>query len=128
MTVSLNGRLTLRELMEQAWQQVEAQARTMLKGAVEGLLQAERDRRVAEASRCGEKVYRWGYTVRKCWTQEKEHNPKDDAMSMAAAMGVELLTEEHYRELQKLGKVRYEDVHLGENASGDQKTRRCPLL
>jgi hypothetical protein len=33
----------------------------------------------------------------------KEHKPKDDAMSMAAAMGVELLTEEQYRELQKLG-------------------------
>jgi hypothetical protein len=38
MTISLGGRLTLRELMEQAWQQVEGQARTMLKGAVEGLL------------------------------------------------------------------------------------------
>jgi transposase-like protein len=47
--------------MEQAWQQVEGQARTMLKRAVEGLL-------VAEATRRGEKVYRWGYTVRKCWT------------------------------------------------------------
>jgi len=32
------------------------------------LLLAERDRRVAEATRRGEKVYRWGYTVRKCWT------------------------------------------------------------
>lgn len=68
MTVSLDRRLTLRALMEQAWQQVEGQARTMLKGAVEGLLLAERDRRVAEATRRGEKVYRWGYTVRKCWT------------------------------------------------------------
>jgi len=60
MTVSLDRRLTLRALMEQAWQQVEGQARTMLKGAVEGLLLAERDRRVAEATRRGEKVYRWG--------------------------------------------------------------------
>jgi len=42
MTVSLDRRLTLRALMEQAWQQVEGQARTMLKGAVEGLLLAER--------------------------------------------------------------------------------------
>lgn len=33
----------------------------------------------------------------------KEHPPKDDAMSMAAAMGIELLTEEQYRDLQKLG-------------------------
>lgn len=68
MTLSLGGRLTLRELMEQAWQQIEGQAREMLKRTVEGLLVAERDRRVAEARQGGEKVYRWGYTVRKCWT------------------------------------------------------------
>jgi transposase-like protein len=68
MSISPNGRLALRELMEQAWQQVEGQARGMLKRAVEGLLQAERDRRVGEAKQRGEKVYRWGYTVRKCWT------------------------------------------------------------
>ena len=33
----------------------------------------------------------------------KEHKPKDSAMGMAAAMGIDLLTEEQYRELQKLG-------------------------
>ncbi len=33
----------------------------------------------------------------------KEHKPKNSALSMAAAMGIELLTEEQYRELQKLG-------------------------
>jgi Protein of unknown function (DUF4256) len=33
----------------------------------------------------------------------KEHKPKDNAIDMAAAMGIELLTEEQYRELQKLG-------------------------
>lgn len=33
----------------------------------------------------------------------KEHKPKDSAMDMAAAMGIELLTETQYRELQKLG-------------------------
>ena len=33
----------------------------------------------------------------------KEHKPKDSAVDMAAAMGIELLTEEQYRELQKLG-------------------------
>jgi uncharacterized protein DUF4256 len=33
----------------------------------------------------------------------KEHKPADSAMDMAAAMGIELLTEERYRELQKLG-------------------------
>jgi putative transposase len=68
MTISLTGRVPLRELMQQAWRQVEGQAREILKRSIEGLLQAERDRRVAEARRGGEKVYRWGYTVRKCWT------------------------------------------------------------
>ena len=33
----------------------------------------------------------------------KEHKPKNYAMDMAAAMGIELLTEEQYLELQKLG-------------------------
>jgi hypothetical protein len=33
----------------------------------------------------------------------KEHKPEDNAVDMAAAMGIELLTEEQYRELQKLG-------------------------
>jgi hypothetical protein len=34
----------------------------------------------------------------------KEHKPKNSAVDVATAMGVELLTEEQYRELQKLGK------------------------
>ena len=33
----------------------------------------------------------------------KEHKPKNSAQGMATAMGIELLTEEQYRELQKLG-------------------------
>jgi hypothetical protein len=33
----------------------------------------------------------------------KEHKPKNTAMDLAADMGVELLTEEQYHELQKLG-------------------------
>jgi hypothetical protein len=33
----------------------------------------------------------------------KEFKPKDTAMDMAAAMGIEILTEEQYRELQELG-------------------------
>jgi hypothetical protein len=33
----------------------------------------------------------------------KEHKPKDSAINMAAAMGIEILTEDEYRELQKLG-------------------------
>jgi hypothetical protein len=35
----------------------------------------------------------------------KENKPKNNAMGMAAAMGIELLTEEEYRELQKLGPI-----------------------
>lgn len=33
----------------------------------------------------------------------KEHKPGNSAVGMAAAMGIELLTEDQYRELQKLG-------------------------
>ena len=34
----------------------------------------------------------------------KEHKPENSAVEMAADMGIELLTEEQYRQLQKLGK------------------------
>ena len=34
----------------------------------------------------------------------KEHKPGDSAINMAADMGIEILTEEQYRELQKVGK------------------------
>src|SRR6185312_2442009 len=40
---------------------------------------------------------------REALESRKEHKPKDSAVNMATAMGVELLTEEQYRELQKLG-------------------------
>jgi Protein of unknown function (DUF4256) len=40
---------------------------------------------------------------REALESRKEHKPKDNAIDMATAMGVELLTEEQYRELQKLG-------------------------
>jgi len=43
----------------------------------------------------------------------KEHKPANSAVEMAAAMGVELLTEEQYRGLQKLGQF-------------DRKTSNCP--
>src|SRR2546429_1689043 len=33
----------------------------------------------------------------------KEHKPKNNAIDMAGAMGIQLLTEEQYQELQKLG-------------------------
>ncbi|HKO82562.1 MAG TPA: DUF4256 domain-containing protein [Chitinophagaceae bacterium] len=40
---------------------------------------------------------------RKALESRKEHKPADSAIDMAAAMGIELLTEEQYRELQQLG-------------------------
>lgn len=40
---------------------------------------------------------------REALESRKENKPADSATGMAAAMGVELLTEEQYRELQKLG-------------------------
>jgi hypothetical protein len=40
---------------------------------------------------------------REALDSRKENKPKDNAVDAAAAMGIELLTEEQYRELQKLG-------------------------
>jgi hypothetical protein len=40
---------------------------------------------------------------REALESRKEHKPEDNAIDMAAAMGIELLTEEQYRALQKLG-------------------------
>ncbi|RAK65987.1 DUF4256 domain-containing protein [Hymenobacter edaphi] len=37
------------------------------------------------------------------WEARKEHRPAHNAVDMAAAMGIELLTEQQYRELQQLG-------------------------
>lgn len=44
-----------------------------------------------------------------CYDQDalesrKEHKPKNSALGMAEEMGIEILTEEQYRDLQKLGK------------------------
>jgi len=40
---------------------------------------------------------------RQALDERKEHKPENSAVDMSAAMGIELLTEEQYRELQKLG-------------------------
>src|SRR6266404_4202340 len=40
---------------------------------------------------------------REALEERKEHKPENNAIDMALAMGIELLTEEQYRELQKLG-------------------------
>lgn len=41
---------------------------------------------------------------RAAWESRKEFKPENSALEMAAAMGIEILTEEEYRALQKLGK------------------------
>lgn len=40
---------------------------------------------------------------RDAWESRKQHKPQSNALDTAAAMGVELLTEKQYRELQQLG-------------------------
>lgn len=40
---------------------------------------------------------------REALNSRKENKPRSNALDMAAAMGIELLSEEQYRELQKLG-------------------------
>ncbi len=40
---------------------------------------------------------------REALESRKEHKPENSAIDMAGAMGIEMLTEEQYRELQKLG-------------------------
>lgn len=40
---------------------------------------------------------------REAWESRKEHKPASDAITMARQMGVQILTEEQYRELQTLG-------------------------
>ena len=40
---------------------------------------------------------------REALESRKEHKPKNNAIDMAAAIGIEILTEEQYRELQELG-------------------------
>ena len=41
---------------------------------------------------------------RQAWDSRKEHKPANSAMDMAAEMGISLLTEQQYRELQQFGK------------------------
>lgn len=40
---------------------------------------------------------------REALESRKKHKPENNVLDMAAAMGIELLTEEQYRELQKIG-------------------------
>jgi len=40
---------------------------------------------------------------RAAWESRKQHKPESDAQSVAAAIGIEILTEEEYYDLQQLG-------------------------
>ena len=40
---------------------------------------------------------------RAAWESRKEHKPENDAVSTAADMGIEILTEEEYRQMQTIG-------------------------
>jgi hypothetical protein len=40
---------------------------------------------------------------RQAWESRKEHKPENDAVTVASTMGVELLSEDEYRELQAVG-------------------------
>src|SRR5213083_1932926 len=40
---------------------------------------------------------------REAWESRKEHKPESNAVDIAAAIGIELLAEDEYQELQKLG-------------------------
>ncbi len=41
---------------------------------------------------------------REAWESRKEHRPENSALDLAASMGIDILTEDQYRELQLLGK------------------------
>src|ERR1700731_28862 len=58
---------------------------------------------------------------REALESRKEHKPKDSAGNMAAAMGIELLTEEQYRELQKLGNFERKTLSWGKTPSEIRK-------
>jgi len=51
----------------------------------------------------------------------KEHKPANDAMTMASAIGIELLTEEQYRELQTLGEFDTKTSSWVQTPSGIRK-------
>jgi len=68
---------------------------------------------------------------REALESRKEHKPEDNAIDMAAAMGIEVLTEEQYRELQKLGNFDTKTSSWVKTPSDIRKlgkTRRRPLL
>ena len=65
---------------------------------------------------------------REALESRKEHKPKDSAIDMAAAMGIELFNGRPISRVAETWKFRYENVELGENTFSYQKTRRGPIL
>jgi putative transposase len=64
---TLEGKLTLKQVVEQGFEEIRQEFLGRLRRSIEGLLEAERERRRVALRQQGKKVYRWGYTVRKCW-------------------------------------------------------------
>ena len=72
---------------------------------------------------------------REAWDSRKENKPKNNTIDFAKAMGVELLTEDQYRELQQLGefdtktsswlKTPQDIRELGGALFGDRRFGRC---
>ena len=58
---------------------------------------------------------------REALDSRKEHKPKNSAVDMASEMGIEILTEEQYRQLQKLGKFDLKTSSWVKTPSGIRK-------
>src|SRR3984957_19735141 len=63
---------------------------------------------------------------REALDSRKEHKPKNSVLDMAAAMGIELLTEEEYFALQKLGEFDTKSAGRVLNAAGGNKKHEGP--
>src|ERR1700720_3844199 len=63
---------------------------------------------------------------REALESRKEHKPNDNAIDMAAAIGIELLTVEQYRELQKLGNFDSKRQTINALTKPASKAGGCP--
>ncbi len=67
---TLEGKLALKQVVEQGFEEIRQGFLEELKKAIEALLRAERDRHIAALRQEGKQVYRWGYTVCKFWQRQ----------------------------------------------------------
>ena len=65
---------------------------------------------------------------REALDSRKENKPKDNALDMAAAMGIERFIRRTVQDIAETWKFRYENFELDKNACRYQKTRWCRLL